>query len=112
ETRHLIGADELRQMKRSAFLINPARGPIVDEAALVAALKEGVIAGAGLDVFEDEPALAPGLAELDNVVVAPHIASATVETRNRMATMAATNLLAVLRGEKAPYTVNPEVYAT
>jgi glyoxylate reductase len=109
-TRHLIGASELRAMRPGAYLINTARGELVDEAALVVALREGWIAGAGLDVYEHEPALAPGLAGLDNVVLLPHIGSATRETRGRMATMAAENALCHLRGERAPNAVNPEVY--
>lgn len=112
ETRHMIGAEQLSMMKKTAYLINTARGPVVDEKALVTALRQGVIAGAGLDVFEEEPKLTPGLAELDNVVIAPHIASATVDTRNKMATMAAENLLAVLRNERPRYVVNPEVLDT
>lgn len=112
ETHHLIGADELRRMKPDAFLINVARGPIVDEAALVQALREGWIGGAGLDVYEDEPRLAPGLAELENVVLLPHIGSASRDTRGRMAAMAALNALAHLRREPAPNVVNPEVYGT
>jgi len=111
ETRHRIGERELRAMKRTAYLINAARGPIVDEVALVRALREGWIAGAGLDVYEDEPRLAPGLAELPNAVLAPHIGSATRETRAEMAAIAARNTLAHLRGEHAPQVVNPEVYA-
>lgn len=111
-TRHLIGEPELRAMKRNAFLINAARGPIIDERALVRALQEGWIAGAALDVYEHEPDLAEGLARMPNVVLAPHIASATVETRARMATIAAANAIAHLRGERAPQCVNPDVYAT
>jgi len=111
-TRHLIGARELAAMKPTAILLNTSRGPVVDEAALVAALRERRIAGAGLDVFEDEPRLAPGLAELDNAVIPPHLGSATIGTRTRMATLAATNLLAVLRGETPPNLVNPEVLAS
>ncbi|HDS74574.1 MAG TPA: D-glycerate dehydrogenase [Firmicutes bacterium] len=111
ETHHLIGERELQLMKPTAYLINTSRGPVVDEKALVHALRDHVIAGAGLDVFEDEPALAPGLAELENVVIAPHIASATNATRSKMATMAAENLLAGLRGETPPNLVNPEVLA-
>lgn len=107
-TRHLIGERQLAQMKPTAILINTSRGPVVDERALVAALKAGTIKGAGLDVFEDEPAMAPGLAELDNAIVVPHIASASVETRTRMATMAAENLLAMLKGEPIPNLVNPD----
>jgi glyoxylate reductase len=109
ETRHLINADSLRTMKRTAYLINASRGPVVDEAALVQALKEGRIAGAGLDVFEEEPKVHPGLIELPNVVLAPHIASASHETRLKMATLAVENCLAVLEGRKPPTPVNPEV---
>ncbi len=112
ETRHLIGERELRSMQRTAYLVNTSRGEVIDERALVRALREGWIAGAGLDVYEEEPAMAPGLAELDNVVLLPHIGSATRETRGRMATMAAENALAHLRGERAPNAVNPEVYET
>jgi len=96
ETRHLIGEAELRRMRPHAVLVNTARGPIVDENALVRALREGWIAGAGLDVFENEPKLAPGLAELPNVVLAPHIGSATIATRNRMAELAATQIIGTL----------------
>ncbi len=99
-------------MKPTACLINTARGPAIDEAALVSALKQRQIAGAGLDVYENEPQIADGLAECDNVVLLPHLASASRETRDKMATMAATNALAFLKGEKAPNTVNPEVYET
>jgi len=109
ETRHLIGARELGLMKPTAYLINPARGPVVDEKALVEALRSRTIAGAALDVYEEEPKLTPGLAELDNVVLAPHIASATTETRTKMAVMAAENLLAVLRNQRPQHVVNPEV---
>lgn len=112
ETRHLIGEAELRRMKGTAYLINAARGPIVDEKALVRALREKWIAGAALDVYEDEPAMAPGLAEQPNAVLVPHIASASVDTRGRMAAMAAENAVACLRRERAPNTVNPEVYGT
>ena len=109
-THHLIDERALGLMKPNAYLINTARGPVVDEAALVKALRENRIAGAGLDVFEDEPALAPGLAELDNVVIAPHIASATKETRGAMARIAAENVIAALEGRKPPTIVNPEVW--
>jgi len=102
ETTHLIGAPELKKMKKSAILINDARGPIIDEAALVEALKNGEIAGAGLDVFENEPEMAPGLAELENTVLLPHLGSATHNTRDDMATLAANNLIAVLNGEEPP----------
>lgn len=109
ETRHLIGAAELRQMKRTAYLINASRGPCVNEADLAQALKEGRIAGAGLDVYEEEPKVQPGLLSLPNVVLAPHIASASRETRVGMATLAVENCLAVLEGKTPPTPVNPEV---
>jgi glyoxylate reductase len=102
ETRHLIDADALRAMKRGAYLINTARGPIVDEAALAAALADGTIAGAGLDVYENEPEVHDDLRRLDNVVLAPHLGSATVETRTRMAELAVDNVVAVLTGKDAP----------
>jgi D-3-phosphoglycerate dehydrogenase len=111
ETTHLIDARRLAMMKPTAFLINTARGPIVDEVALVEALKKGVIRGAGLDVFENEPSLAPGLAALPNVVVTPHIASATEEARRDMATMSAGNIIAVLSGKPALNPVAPPVPA-
>ena len=101
ETRHLISERTLRQMKKTAILVNAARGPIVDEAALVRALSEGWIAGAGLDVFEEEPKVHPGLLSLKNVVLAPHIASASFDTRLAMATLAVRNCLAVLDGKPA-----------
>lgn len=109
ETYHLINEERLKKMKKTAYLINTSRGPVVDETALVRALKEGWIAGAGLDVYEFEPKLVPGLAECENAVLLPHIASASVETRTKMATMAAENLLAVLAGKMPPNPVNPEV---
>jgi len=99
ETRHLIDAAALRAMKNTAYLINAARGPIVDEAALVQALAGRWIAGAGLDVFEEEPKVHPGLLSLDNVVLAPHIGSASEGTRLKMATLAVNNCLAVLEGQ-------------
>lgn len=108
ETKHLIGDRELSLMKETAILINTSRGPVVNEGALLEALKEHRIGGAGLDVYENEPQLEPGLAELENIVIAPHIASATVETRTRMALMAAENILAALRGDLPPNCVNPE----
>jgi len=101
ETRHLIDERRLRLMKKTAILINAARGPIVDEAALVKALSEGWIAGAGLDVFEEEPKIHPGLLPLKNVTLAPHIASASLDTRVAMATLAVRNCLAVLDGKPA-----------
>lgn len=109
ETTHLIGVRELGLMKETAYLINTSRGPVVDEKALVEALKMKRIAGAGLDVYENEPEMAPGLAALDNAVLAPHVASATIQTRTKMATMAASNLIAGLKGETPPNLVNPEV---
>ena len=112
KTHHLIGEKEFSMMKPTAFLINTSRGPIIDEKALVKALKEKRIAGAGLDVYEHEPDLAPGLMECENVVLLPHLGSASRETRDKMAVMAATNAFAMLKKEKAPNTVNPEVYQT
>ena len=106
QTRHLIGSRELELMKPTAYLINTARGPVVDEAALVAALRQRRIRGAGLDVYEREPQLTPGLVDLDNVVLLPHLGSATIETRTRMAVMAAENLLAGLRGDPPPNCLN------
>lgn len=100
ETHHLINADVFSRMKSSAFLVNSARGPIVEEEALVAALQSGEIAGAGLDVYEHEPSVHPGLIELDNVVLLPHLGSATVETRNAMATLAANNVVEILAGRE------------
>jgi len=110
ETRHLIGAKELRQMKPTAFLINASRGPVVNEKELVEALGKGVIAGAGLDVYENEPTLAPGLTELPNVVLTPHVGSGTIEDRTLMARMATDNLLAGLKGEVPRFILNPDVY--
>ena len=109
ETRHLIGQSELALMKPTAYLINAARGPVVDERALVKALQSGTIAGAGLDVYENEPALEPGLVELENVVLLPHVGSATLETRIKMASLAADNLCAGLEGRVPPNLLNPEV---
>ena len=101
ETTHLVDAAVLARMKPTAFLINTTRGPVVDEAALVDALRDGTIAGAGLDVYEREPVVHPGLLELENVVLLPHLGSATVETRTAMAVLAARNALAVLGGDAA-----------
>jgi len=109
ETRHLINAQSLKTMKKTAYLINASRGPVVDEAALGQALKEGWIAGAGLDVFEEEPKVHPSLMGLHNVVLAPHIASASSDTRLQMANLAVDNCLAVLEGRTPPTPVNPEV---
>jgi len=111
ETTHYIGAPELRFMKKTAILINASRGPVVDEKALVKALKEGWIAGAGLDVYEKEPTPAPGLTRLPNTVLAPHVASASIETRRKMSDMAAANCVAGLTGQRPPNLVNPEVLA-
>ncbi|MDP3735035.1 MAG: D-glycerate dehydrogenase [bacterium] len=104
-TRHLVDARRLALMKRGACLINTSRGAIVDEAALVEALRQKTIRGAALDVFEHEPALADGLAELDNVILTPHIASATEETRQKMSALAAENILAVFDGKEPPNVV-------
>ena len=109
ETHHLIGPEELNMMKPGAFLINTSRGPVVDETALLEALRAGRIAGAGLDVYENEPVLTPGLTELDNVVLLPHVGSATVATRRRMAAMAVDNLLAGLEGRTPPNWVNADL---
>ncbi len=110
ETRHMIGEKQLRMMKPTAYLVNTSRGPVVDEKALYKALKEGWIAGAALDVHEKEPTDPDSpLLELDNIIVTPHIASASVETRTKMAVIAATNCAAVMRGEEPPNLVNPEV---
>lgn len=106
ETKHFISWEELKKMKKSSILINTARGPVVDEKALVRALQEKEIWGAGLDVFENEPVLESGLVELDNVVVLPHIASATYETRTNMGIIAVENILATLRGDTPPNLVN------
>lgn len=109
-TKHLIDAAALRKMKRTTCLINTSRGPVIDEAALVQALRDGVIAGAGLDVYENEPALAPGLRELENVVLLPHIGSASYTTRGKMAEMAARNVIAYFKGEAPPNALNPEAF--
>ena len=110
DTTHYISANELEMMKDTAYLINASRGPVVDEKALVKALREKKIAGAALDVFEMEPAAEPELYEMDNVVLAPHIASASIETRTKMATMAAENVIAGVKGLKPPNCVNPEIF--
>ncbi len=109
EVHHLIDAAALAQMKPTAVLVNIARGGVVDDRALVAALRNGLIAAAGLDVFENEPALHPGLLELENVVLTPHIASSTRATRTAMAHLAMSNLRAALAGQVPPSLVNPEV---
>jgi len=109
-TRKLIGEAELKQMKKTAILVNTSRGPVVDEAAAARALKEGWIGGAGLDVFEREPEVNPTLLELGNVTVAPHIASASVDTRREMSLLAARNAVAALEGKRPPTLLNPEVW--
>lgn len=101
-THHLVDERRLALMKKSAYLINTSRGAVVDEAALVAALKNSTIKGAALDVYEHEPALAPGLADLDNIIITPHIASATEETRQAMSALAAENIVAALEGRTPP----------
>jgi glyoxylate reductase len=111
QTRHLIGERELRLMGPEHYLINAARGPMVDEKALVRALREGWIKGAGLDVYENEPALAEGLADCPNTVLLPHLGSATVTARNDMATTAARNMIDALEGRVPPNLVNPDVLA-
>jgi glyoxylate reductase len=111
ETRHLVGERELRLMKPTAFLINTSRGPIVDEAALIRALAERRIAGAGLDVFEHEPHVDPALLTMPNVVLTPHLGSAVAELRESMANVVVDNILAVLDGRRPPNCWNPEIYA-
>jgi gluconate 2-dehydrogenase len=108
-THHLIGAAQLAKMKPSAILINSTRGGVVDDAALVAALKNGTIRAAGLDVYENEPKLHPEFLTLDNVVLAPHVGSSTEATRKAMAMLAAQNLVAALRGEAPPNLINTEL---
>jgi len=109
ETRGLFDAPKFHRMKPTAFLINTSRGPVVEEAALVAALENGKIAGAALDVYENEPFIHPGLKRA-NVVLAPHMASASLETRTKMACMAAENVVALFRGQRPPNLLNPEVF--
>ena len=111
QTRHQIGAREIGLMKKTAFIINTARGPIIDEAALVRALKAGKIAGAGLDVFEHEPKVDATLKKMPNVVLAPHLGSATAEVREVMANIVVDNILAFLDGKTLPNCVNPEVFS-
>ncbi|MCP4890802.1 MAG: D-glycerate dehydrogenase, partial [Planctomycetaceae bacterium] len=110
ETEHLIGAAEFAKMKSTSILVNTARGPVVDEQALVAALQTNSIAGAGLDVYEHEPALAAELYDFESVVVAPHLGSATIGTRTKMGNMAANNCLSACRGTRPANLVNPEIY--
>ncbi|MEM2583839.1 MAG: D-glycerate dehydrogenase, partial [Candidatus Thermoplasmatota archaeon] len=108
ETYHIIGEKELKMMKKTAYLINTSRGKCIDEKALIKALKEGWIAGAALDVYENEPEVSDELLSLNNVVLAPHIGSASYETRSRMAIMVAENVLAALNGKIPPQCLNPE----
>jgi lactate dehydrogenase-like 2-hydroxyacid dehydrogenase len=110
DTRHYIGAEELALMKKTAVLVNASRGAVVDEKALVKALKSRRIAAAGLDVYENEPVLTPGLASLPNTVLTPHIGSGSFETRLRMSNMAVTNCIAGLTGQRPPNLLNPEVW--
>lgn len=110
ETRHLIDAERLARMKRTAVLVNASRGPVVDEAALVDALRRGRILAAGLDVFEQEPEINPVLFQLENAVITPHVGSATVEARLAMALLAAENMIAALEGRRPPTIINPEVW--
>jgi len=109
ETRHAFSTDEFKAMKSSAILVNTARGPVVDEAALAKALQAGDINAAGLDVFEEEPTIHPELLKCENALIIPHLGSATKETRAKMAEIAATNIIARLNGETPPNCVNPEV---
>jgi len=110
DTKHMFDASAFSHMKKTAYLINTSRGPVIKENDLVTALRNGDIAGAGLDVYENEPSMAPGLAGLDNVVLLPHIGSATQNSRNGMATLAARNLIAMLKGQKPETPLNPELY--
>lgn len=110
ETRHLVGERELRLMKPTAFIVNTARGPIVDEKALVRVLSEKRIAGAGLDVYENEPRVEPELIRMQNVVLTPHLGSAVTELRESMANMVVDNIITVLEGRRPPNCWNPEIY--
>ena len=108
-TKHLLGMKEFKLMKKTAYLINTSRGPVIDEKALVSALKKKQIYGAGLDVYEFEPKQAPGLRKLHNVVLSPHTASGTEEARDAMSKLAASNIIAALSGEVPPTLVNKDV---
>jgi glyoxylate reductase len=110
ETRHLFGSDQFRKMKSTAVLVNTSRGPVIDEDALVEALRGGEIFAAGLDVFEKEPDVHPGLLDLENATVIPHLGSATVETRDAMGFLAVENLLAAVEGRRPPTLLNPNVW--
>jgi lactate dehydrogenase-like 2-hydroxyacid dehydrogenase len=109
-TRKLMGEPELKLMKKSAILVNTSRGPVADEAAVAKALEEGWIAGAGLDVFENEPKVYPELLKLTNVVLAPHIASASIDTRREMSMLAARNAVEALEGRRPPTLLNPQLW--
>jgi len=110
KSTHLIGEPQLKMMKKTSYLINASRGAVVDEKALVKALQNKWIAGAALDVFENEPAIEPELTKMDNTVIVPHVGSATIETRTAMGMLAADNILARIRGKPLPSCVNPEVF--
>jgi glyoxylate reductase len=110
ETRHLFGPEQFRKMKPTAVLVNSSRGPVIDEGALVEALRAGELFAAGLDVFENEPEVHPGLLELDNAVVIPHLGSATVETRDAMGMLAIDNVVAALEGRRPPTLLNPDLW--
>ena len=112
ETVHLIGDRELSLMRPSAYLVNTARGPIVDEKALVRALEEKRIAGAALDVYEREPMVEPGLINLPNAVLTPHLGSAALDTRERIAGIVVENIIAVIEGRRPPNLYNPEIYSS
>ena len=109
-TRHLIGKKQLGMMKETAYIINSSRGPIIDEKALVDVLRKGKIRGAALDVLENEPKLSPGLNKLDNVILTPHTASGTIETRNAMAVLAANNIIEISQNKVPTNIVNKEIY--
>jgi glyoxylate reductase len=110
ETRHMFGPEQFRKMKPTAVLVNTSRGPVIDEAALVEALRGGELFAAGLDVFENEPEVHPGLLDLDNAVVIPHLGSATVATRDAMGMLAVENVTAALEGRRPPTLLNPDVW--
>jgi glyoxylate reductase len=112
ETRHLMGTRQFALMKRTAFLINTSRGPVIDEAALAQALQEGRIAGAGLDVYENEPKITPALLRMENVVLTPHLGSAVFDLRAAMANIVVDNIQAIVEGRLPPNCINPEIYAT
>jgi glyoxylate reductase len=111
ETHHMMSTRQFALMKRTAFIINTSRGPIIDEPALVRALDEGRIAGAGLDVYENEPKIEPGLLKMDNVVLTPHLGSAVFELRESMAHVVVDNIYAIVEGRRPPNCINMEVFA-